>query len=138
MSLITNSVQNTKNSQLNGGLFNWIWLLTMLVAIGAVVHFYEIEVQLGIVKWYPLLVGGFLLHAITPLAHRLKVFSSLTVVGAFVLFGWKDGGIMLAVFSIVFGVTELPIKYNYKRYLIIFITVVFAAMKAGYLPDFVP
>ena len=114
------------------------WVVIMLCLIGFVVNRFEIEIQLNLALWFPILIGGFLIHSLLPFSYRLKFFVLLAPLSAIYLFGWKETAFMAGLFVWIFGLTELPVSLRLKKIGIIATAVILALFKGGYVTSYIP
>ncbi|MEQ8705800.1 MAG: hypothetical protein RIC19_17870 [Phaeodactylibacter sp.] len=119
------------------GIEDYSIVLLCLSIIGAFVYYLNIETAIGLFGLIPFVAVGFAIHALLPLAYRLRFFFFLTVAAVFQLFGWKDGSALLIIGLGLWSIVKLPLSVRQRTRIAVVAAIVLAALLAtGYMPAF--
>lgn len=116
----------------------FISTLVLLGLLWLVVSLFHLEEQLALEQLMPMLVGGFVIHSILPQSFRMHFFIGLTWISAMILFGIKDGAILIGIAIAMIGVTYIPVSYSLRQILVLLAGGVLALFKLNILPQWVP
>ena len=82
-----------------------------------------------------LAAGGFLVHAMLPLKARLPFFVGLSVASVALVFGIRDGAVLVAIGAGLIGLCHLPVRLWIRVVLLLAAAAVLAASRASLLPS---
>jgi acyl carrier protein len=80
-----------------------------------------------------LATGGFVVHALLPMRHRLAFFVLLSAASIVLALGLRDGGFVLLLGLVLIAVCHLPIRLPLRALLLLGIGVLFAVFRVGKL-----
>ncbi|MEP6495232.1 MAG: SGNH/GDSL hydrolase family protein [bacterium] len=84
-----------------------------------------------------LATGAFAIHAVLPLKHRLAFFALVSFAGIALVFGPRNGAMLVAVGLTLIATCHLPVRFSVRVALLLAMTVVLALSRAGTLPPIV-
>ena len=84
-----------------------------------------------------LATGAFAVHALLPLKHRLAFFAFVSLAGIALVFGPRNGAMLVAVGLILIATCHLPVRFAIRVGLLLGMTAVLALSRAGKLPPVV-
>ena len=77
---------------------------------------------------------GFPVHHLLPAAWRQGFFAALSVASVLVVFGWQQGGWLLAMGCLLIGLCHLPVAFWARVGIIVLVVVAGLLGRAGWLP----
>jgi len=110
--------------------------LQLALAVG-VIWFLQIEGE-GFRRLSLLILGGFVVHALLPMAWRLPAFLALSLGGIPLVLGVVDGAWLLGAAGLLAAICVAPLPLRLRIGLLAVAGVGLAAMRAGLLPDPLP
>lgn len=108
--------------------------LGLLVLAWLAVAWFHLEEQLALEQLMPMLVGGFVVHSILPKYARMPFFLVLTLASALILFGVKDGAILIGLALTMIGLTYIPVSIIARQILVGIMGCILALFKLNVLP----
>ena len=124
-------------------------VLQLLLAVG-VIHWLGLESGRGLTRpiesWWQafdpvngglvsLLAVGFLVHSFLPGRWRFPFFLVLSWLGAFLILGWFDGGLLILFGLILVGLCHLPIPFGWRVAAVLLAGLGFGLLRAGIVPS---
>jgi hypothetical protein len=94
------------------------WVAAQMALVLLVVRCYQLESR----TFFNVLAftfGGFLVHALLPLRHRLPFFAALSMTTVLVAFGWFDGLGLLVLGLLLIGICHLPLSLGLRASLLL-------------------
>ncbi len=120
-----------KEQSTSTNLLSYLGILLQLGLLAAVIHIFQIEADLGLTEFWPLLCGAFCIHALAPLRYRpIIFFASFVATLAFFLGEANALKVMLMGLSL-FGLCHLPISLGIRKALVLIAGLLLAAMTIG-------
>ena len=105
-----------------------------LAIVLGILRLFQLEADTGLSKVFPLLFGGFMIHAWLPMAYRLPFFVGLSFAAVFVLFGGISGLWLIGIGMSLIGACHLPIARWMRIMLILTMAALLAAFRANWIP----
>lgn len=130
-------INNPTPLDLNLSSTNIIRIVIITAQIGllwVIVHFLELESNYSLPSIFPIVLGGFVLHAFSPKRFRPWIFFLCMIAGAFIIYEIKGSLILLGLSLFLFAHTQLPVKHIIKTLLIIAVGLILVAIRLGYIP----
>lgn len=110
-------------------------ILILIVALTSyVITLFHIEENLNLPKLMPLIAGGFAINIFLPPRLRLPFLFCLTIGAILYLFGFIQGSILISLALFLFAIAQLPIKFSYRLALLGAATLLFAGLRAEWIP----
>ncbi len=111
-------------------LGDYVLLALQLALFYVVVSLFAIEESFGFAKIVPLIVGGFLIHAVLPMQFRMPFFTLLSLGAIVSVLGPVGGGILIGIGLVMIGVCHIPIARWMRVVLLLGITAVLALYRS--------
>jgi hypothetical protein len=110
----------------------YLWMGVQLLLVAGVMYLFRIEQDRGLLLLLPVLLGGFLVHALLPVAWRKAFFVGLSVLGIALVMG-GNALWLLGLGGVLLGLSHLPISIRLRVLLVLAVVVLLAALRAGWL-----
>jgi len=107
--------------------------LVALVMVAAAVTLLHIEESLGLPRLMPLVVVGFVIHALLPLKFRMWFFLLLGVVGSVLVFGPMGSAMLFGAGLTLLCACHLPIPYKARVGVVLSMTAGLATLRVGWV-----
>lgn len=107
-------------------------LAFQLGALMAIVRFFSIEPDRGLVLLTPLILAGFSVHAWLPFRLRLPFFVLLTVAALVILMGPAHAAILIGLGLALLGICHLPVPALVRIGLVVAVVIPLAAVHSGW------
>ncbi len=120
---------HNKNSRLHIGMF--ALQVVQLGLLLTVAHFFLIEQTYGFDRLIPIIVVGFLVHALLPVRWRGWFFLLLFPVASITLLGPVAGAVLVVLGIFLFLLCHLPIPLTARAVILILVGIGLAAVRAG-------
>ena len=111
-----------------------LWVAAHLALVLLVVQRYQLESR-TFFNVLALTFGGFTVHALLPLHHRLSFFAALSMATVLVAFGWFDGLGLLLLGLLLIGICHLPLRFSLRVILLLATAGVYALRGAHVMPE---
>ncbi|MBR9919608.1 MAG: hypothetical protein GYB31_02140 [Bacteroidetes bacterium] len=97
----------------------------------------QVEQSLMLPLVLPIVLSGFLIHTVCPPNLRLPIFLTTGLVCLFYILGWGPGLLSLALFSLFFGILQLPASVRIRGILLAIAGLILGLIWA-YKPTIIP
>ena len=104
-----------------------------LALVVLVIYLYQIEEQLGLVRIAPMILGGFIVHALLPLKWRMPFFLFLSLAGIVMVLGYPYGLVLIGLGLLLIGICHLPVAFSLRMVLLLSVVAVLAAIRAKWI-----
>jgi D-alanyl-lipoteichoic acid acyltransferase DltB (MBOAT superfamily) len=132
MSTIAVSSSSVTASGKRIGVKEYLLILFQLAIVTLLLRQFHIEssafLQLALVAF-----GGFAIHALLPLQHRLPFFLLLSLVAIIVTLGFANGASLLAIGLLLIGICHLPLSFRFRGLLILAVVALLVAWRAKWM-----
>lgn len=136
MSVIANKVGSQHESAAFSigriGIKQYLLILFQLGVVSILLRQFHIEsaafLQLSLIAF-----GGFAIHALLPLHHRLSFFLLLSLVGTLVTLGIANGASLIAIGLTLIGICHLPLSFRLRGILILAVVALLVAWRAKWV-----
>ena len=118
--------------------FNILWVLVVLCLLWWVAEGYCIGESLRLDGLILITTCGFVGNALLKEEYRLTLFLALGVLSSFYFFSWTDALLLIGWSVALVGILHLPLALFIRIGILFLIGILFAAMKAGYITDYIP
>lgn len=125
------SVTNTLSNGDRPGLGGFVLLAAQLGLLLLIADNFLIEQTYGFGKLIPIIFAGFIIHAWLPRQWRAPFFLLLFPVSAFSLLGTISGAALIGLGGILFLLCHLPVSIMARAVILIAVTGILAAIRAG-------
>lgn len=108
------------------------WLTaSLLIGLAVVLWGLHVEEQIGFRKLLPIVVGGFVIHALLPMRLRLPFFLALSFTAIVVILPFPWSLVTIGIGGTLVGMCHLPIPYRLRVALILAFVGVLAVIRGG-------
>ena len=108
-------------------------ITVQLALVLAVVHRFGLEEGRGLLTLSPLILGGFIVHALLPLRLRVPFFLALSLSGFLLVLGPNEGALLIASGLALIGVCHLPVPWVLRIALLIGAGALLTALRASWI-----
>ena len=130
------SPPSSSRSPEDTGLLHLAILAVQLLLVLLVLYLYRIEESAGLLRIAPLILAGFVIHALVPMRYRIFVFLALSFGCIYIILGLKQSFGLVGLGLVLLGICHLPFKL-WLRLGILFAVVAFLALvRAGRIETF--
>ncbi|MEM1320974.1 MAG: hypothetical protein AAGG75_12045 [Bacteroidota bacterium] len=116
-----------------------VWpYLSVLLQLGfaaVLIHLFQIEGDLGLPAFWPLLIAAFCVHALAPKAYRPMIFFGSFVATLIFFLGEVGAAKVLLMGGVLLGLCHLPVPMALRRGLVFLAGVALVLMSTGYWPS---
>jgi len=116
-----------------GQIARFLLISAQLGVLLLLLRLFQIEPGTGLPRILPLVFGGFVVHAALPMRWRLPFFLLLSIAAIGVVLGFAAGAVLVLLALLLIAVCHLPIAFSTRVLLLLQITAVLAAIRAGWL-----
>ncbi len=95
-------------------------------------HLFQIETATGFNRLFPLILGGFVVHALLPKTFRMPFFVALSVGGIAAIFGYTNTVWLVGIGLALLGMCHLPVAKWIRVSLVAVAGVGLTALRAGF------
>lgn len=114
------------------GVKEYLLILFQLGIVTLLLRQFHIEsaafLQLALVAF-----GGFAIHALLPLQHRLSFFLLLSLIAIVVTLGFAEGASLVATGLTLVGICHLPVSFKWRAVLILAVTALLIGWRAKWI-----
>lgn len=136
MSVIANKVGSQHESAAFSveriGIKQYLLILFQLGIVSVLLRQFHIEsaafLQLSLIAF-----GGFAIHALLPLRHRLSFFLLLSLAGTIVTLGIANGMSLIVIGLTLIGICHLPLSFRLRGILILAVVALLVAWRAKWV-----
>ena len=95
-------------------------------------HLFQIETATGFNRLFPLILGGFIVHALLPQALRMPFFVALSFAGIYTIFGLTNTGWLIGIGLVLLAMCHLPIAKWMRVTIVAIAAAGLTALQAGW------
>ena len=136
MSAIANKVgsqrENAAFSSGRIGIKEYVLILFQLGVVFLLLRQFQIE-SAAFLRLALLAFGGFAIHALLPLRHRLPFFLLLSFIGMATTLGIANGASLITIGLILIGICHLPVSFRLRGILILAVVAILVAWRAKWI-----
>ena len=136
MSAIANKVgsqrENAAFSSGRIGIKEYVLVLFQLGVVFLLLRQFQIE-SAAFLRLALLAFGGFAIHALLPLRHRLPFFLLLSFIGMATTLGIANGASLITIGLILIGICHLPVSFRLRGILILAVVAILVAWRAKWI-----
>lgn len=121
--------QTTRSSEAARLLFVTIQLFVVVLVLLR----FRIEQTFGLTRILPLILGGFVIHALLPQRYRIAFFFFLSIAAIGVVLPFPHSMIVVLIGLLLIGICHLPIAFSLRISLLLIVGSGLAAVRAGWV-----
>lgn len=129
------AVANEKEKTSFARLMPYLWIFAQLVLAGILIFVFQIEADLGLVDFWPLLCLAFCIHASSSLKYRPVVFFGCFAAILIYFVGVLGAIKVLGTGMLLIGLCHLPFAYRIRQFLLFLCGLVLALMLTEVIPS---
>ncbi len=114
---------------------DYVLMALQLGLFYVVVNLFRIEETFGFSSITPIIVGGFLVHALLPMRFRMPFFLLLSIAAIFTVLGSMAAGILIGIGLLLIGVCHIPAPLWLRSVLLLGIVTVLGLYRADIIPS---
>ncbi len=126
------SMEQKIEARENINLGKFILIIGQLLLLALIIRQFQIQSS-AFLRVALLAFAGFSVHYFLPLRHRLTLFSLLSVLSIFIVFGIKDGCWLIGLGVLLIGICHLPVAFWQRITILSSVCALFMLFRIGIL-----
>ena len=109
------------------------FITAQLALVLVALSLFRIGENFGLTKLLPLLLVGFVAHAVAPRVVRPPLFAALSMTAIVVVFGIQSGATLIAIGTILVGICHIPIRVRFRIVALLMAAAALAMLRAHWI-----